>query len=332
MRKIGIIGGGAWGTALAAIANRAGADVVMWTRNKFVRESIRKRNQNDQYLPGVFLDPAIEVTENLPDPCGADMVLMVVPSQYMRSTCISMSDYLDQKVPVVICAKGIERGSLSLMHEVVQSVLPHNPVAVLSGPNFANEAAKGLPTATTVACEDARIGEQIVFSLGTSLFRPYLNNDLIGTQIGGATKNVIAIACGIAMGKGLGENARAALISRAISEMRRLCIAKGGRDDTLMGLSGVGDLVLTCTGHQSRNLSFGIALGEGREMESILGGREGVVEGVTTSESIRQLAEQLGIDMPICSAVYDVLYSDADIDQMIHQLLDRPFSPEDYKS
>lgn len=328
MKRLGIIGAGAWGTALAVVGNRAGLDVTLWTRNPFVVESVSYKNRNTVYLPDVFLDPAIVVSSRLQDACATDLVLMVVPSQHVRKTAIAMSDCLAPHIPVVICAKGIERGSLALMSEVVSSVLPDNPVAVLSGPNFAIEAAKGLPTATTIACANQDLGEKIVFALGTSLFRPYLHDDMIGVQVAGAVKNVIAIACGIAAGRRMGENAAAALITRAINEVRHLVVAKGGRMDTLLGLSGIGDLILTCTSDSSRNTALGIALGQGEKLERLLEQRNGVAEGVTSAESVHQLAGMLNIEMPICGAVYEVLYKDAPVDDAIASLLDRPFTKE----
>lgn len=328
MKTISILGAGSWGTALAVIANRAGADVTIWTRNSFVIEGIHQKNRNTTYLPEVFLDPAIQVTDNLAKACDTELVLLVIPSQHVRSTCIAMAQHLDASIPVVICAKGIERGSLALMSEVVHAVLPNNPIAVLSGPNFALEAARGNPTATTVACANIDIGEQIVFSIGTSLFRPYLHDDVVGSQVGGAVKNVIAIACGIARGKGLGENTASALITRALSELRRLTVAKGGKPETLMGLSGIGDLVLTCTSQTSRNYSLGFRLGQGETLDKILASRSGVTEGVTTAESVMQLATMLQIDMPICEAVHRILYEQADIESAIAGLLDRPFTKE----
>lgn len=327
--KIGIIGSGAWGTALAVICNRAGADVTLWTRNQFVLESVQTKNRNSIYLPDIFLDPAIIVTDRMQPACDVEMVLLVTPSQHVRATCISMSDYIKTDVPIVICSKGIERGSLALMTEVVKSVLPENPVAVLSGPNFAAPAAKGQPTATTIACADREMGKRIMFAIGTSLFRPYWHDDMIGVQIGGAVKNVIAVACGIARGRNLGENAIAALITRAVSEMKRLTVAKGGNVETLMGLSGLGDLILTCTSPLSRNTALGVALANGEKLENLMSGRRGAVaEGVGTAESVAQLAEMLKIDMPICKAVYDVLYKDAPLDDAISALLERPFTRE----
>lgn len=328
MKTIGVIGAGAWGTALAVTANRAGAEVTLWSRNTQVLQTIADKNRNLAHLPDVFLDPAIKLTDKLDRISKSDLLLLVVPAQHLRTICISLSDYLAPTVPLVICAKGIERGSMALMSEVVESVLPHNTLAVLSGPNFSLEVAQGKPTATTIACRDENIGEQIVFALGTSVFRPYLTTDIIGTQIGGAVKNVAAIACGIAMGKGLGENAIAALITRAMAEMRRLCAAKGGKTETLMGLSGMGDVMLTCTSATSRNTSLGIALGKGRSLDKVLAEREGVTEGVATAESVHQMCEMLHIEMPICEAVYDVLYSGLGVDGAISRLLERPFVKE----
>ena len=215
------------------------------------------------------------------------------------------------------------------MSEVVGTILPNNPIAVLSGPNFADEAARGLPTATTIACADASLGERLLYAIGGKLFRPYYSDDIIGTQVGGAVKNVIAIACGIAVGHGLGENARAAIITRGMAEMTRLCIAKGGKPETLSGLSGIGDLLLTCSSEKSRNMSLGIAIGKlGRVAEDIPTGRRGVTEGVATAESVTELAQKLGISMPICAAVQHILYDKAPIREAISELLERPFTVE----
>jgi len=328
MKHIGIIGAGSWGTALAVTANRAGAEVTLWSRNHHVLESIAEKNRNLAYLPDVFLDPAIKLTDDIGRVSQSDMLLLVIPAQHIRNFCIALSDHLDPSVPVVICAKGIERGSMALMSEVVEAVLPNNPVAVLTGPNFAMEVAQGKPTATTIACRDEGIGEQIVFALGTSVFRPYFTTDVMGAQIGGAVKNVIAIACGIARGKGLGENATAALITRAMTEIWRLSHAKGGKMETLMGLSGMGDLMLTCTSSTSRNTRFGMELGKGKPLEEVISAQESVTEGVATAESVHQLAEMLHVDMPLCEAVYDVLYRGLGVDGAISQLLERPFTKE----
>lgn len=329
LKRIGIIGAGAWGTSLAVTTNRAGAqEVVLWSRNKAVLNAIEEHNRNTAHLPDVYVDPAITATDNLPLVCATDVLLLVVPSQHMRKTCIAMSDYLSADVPLVICAKGIERGSLALMSEVVKDILPDNPVAVLSGPNFARESAEGKPTATTIACQDEALGRKLMFALGSSMFRPYWHDDVVGTQIGGAVKNVIAIACGIARGKGLGENAVAALITRAVHEMQQVCLVKGGRIQTLMGLSGFGDMILTCTSPTSRNMALGMALGKGKSLDELMESQGGVKEGVATAESIFQLTELHRLDMPICTAVYRVLYEEASIADTVNALMNRPFTRE----
>lgn len=327
--NVGVIGGGAWGTTLSILANRAGSNVVLGTRNPNVIESIRAKRVNDIYLPGVYIDPAIRVSEKFEDVCRNDIVIMATPSHVLRMACIIFSDMLNTKVPVVIASKGIERGSLLLMSEVVQSVLPYNPVGIISGPNFAEEAAKGLPTATTIASSDREMLEKVAYAVGGRMFRPYLSDDIVGTQIGGAVKNVIAIACGIAMGRGMGENTRAALITRGFAEIARLTMAKGGKYETLMGLSGLGDLLLTCGSTKSRNMSFGMAIGQGKPLDEVLAGRgRSATEGYVSAESVFRLARKLGVSMPICEAVYCILYEKASIEHSINQLLERPITNE----
>lgn len=326
---VGVIGGGAWGTALAILANRAGSRVTLGTRNANVIQSIREHRNNGIYLPSVFVDPNIDVTDRLMDVCRCDTLIIAVPSHILRSACIAVSDMLDVSVPIAIASKGIERGSLMLMSEIVQSLLPKNPIGVISGPNFAEEAARGQPTATTFASTDAKLLDTLIYTLGGKLFRPYLSDDVIGAQIGGAVKNVIAIACGIALGKKMGENARAALVTRGFAEMARLAEAKGGKYETLMGLSGLGDLILTCGSAKSRNTSFGMALGQGRAKEEVLLSRgRSATEGVIAAESVMKLAQKLNVDMPICHAVYRILYENAPIEQVIGELLERPFTNE----
>jgi len=327
--RVGVIGGGAWGTALSILANRAGSSVTMATRNANVIQSITERRTNDIYLPSVFIDPRIAVTDKLDEVCRGDVLIIAVPSHTLRSACILISDVLPTNLPIVLASKGIERGSLLLMSEVAHSILPKNPVAILSGPNFADEAAKGLPTATTIACTDNTQWDMLSYAIGGRFFRPYMTTDIIGTQIGGAVKNVIAIACGIAIGKNLGENARAAIVTRGFTEMARLAIAKGGKYETLMGLSGLGDLILTCGSTKSRNMSFGIALGQGKNKDDVLVSRgRTATEGVVAAESVRKLAKKMGVQMPICDAIYRILYEDDQVEQLIQELLERPFSHE----
>ncbi len=327
---IGIVSAGGWGTALGVVANRAGSKVTLYTSNPNVLESVRSKRTNDAYLPGIFIDPHIGITDDFAQICNSDMLLLAIPSQHMRSTCIWMSDQIDPSVPIVIATKGIERGSLALMSEVVSAILPKNPLAVLTGPNFAQETARGLPTATTIACADETLANQIIYGIGGKYFRPYHTDDIIGAQVGGAIKNVIAIACGIALGKGFGENARAAIITRGITEMGRLCHVKGGRPETLMGLSGIGDLVLTCGSEVSRNMSLGLDIGRQTRSikETVESWQKRLAEGITTSDSVTELAKKIGISMPICKTVRDILYEEIDIDVAIGQLLERPFVSE----
>lgn len=327
--RVGIIGGGAWGTALAIVANRAGSQVTLATRNANVVQAIRERRNNEIYLPGAFVDPAIAVTDRFDEVCRSDVLILAVPSHVLRSVCIAVSDLLAADVPVMLASKGIERGSLMLMSEVAGVILPHNPAAVISGPNFADEAASGQPTATTIACTDEELAEKLVYALGGRLFRPYITDDIIGAQIGGAVKNVIAIACGIAIGFGLGENARAAIVTRGFTEITRLALAKGGRYETLMGLSGLGDLMLTCGSTKSRNMSFGMAIGQGRSKDDILAGRgRGATEGAVATESVNKLAKKFSISMPICEAVHRILYENAEVKTVINELLERRFTNE----
>ena len=275
------------------------------------------------------LDLGIVATTDGAEAVSADAVLLVAPSQFMREVCLPLAAAWTPGVPAVICAKGIEGQTLALMSEVVAQVLPEAPIAVLSGPTFAREVAAGLPAAVTLASRDAALGEDLARAIGTPRFRTYQTDDLIGAQMGGAVKNVLAIACGIVQGRGLGDNARAALITRGLGEIVRLGKAKGGRPETLMGLSGLGDLTLTCNAIQSRNCSLGVALGEGAGLDDILRDRTSVAEGVFTASSVTGLAARLGVDMPICAAVDQVLNQGADLDDAIAGLLARPFLAED---
>jgi glycerol-3-phosphate dehydrogenase (NAD(P)+) len=329
MQRIGIIGGGAWGTALALTARRAGRDVVLCAREAEVAAAINRDHVNPLFLPGVPLDPDILATTDLAEAAhDAEALLLVPPAQHLRALAATLAAHLRPGVPAVICAKGIEAPSGALLSEVAAECLPQTPLAVLSGPTFAGEVALGSPTAVTLACSDAALGRQIIAALGTRSFRPYLADDVAGAQIGGAVKNVLAIACGIVMGRKLGDNARAALITRGLAEMVRLALAKGGKSETLMGLSGLGDLVLTCTGLQSRNHSLGVALGQGRALGDILAERRSVAEGVSSAAAAAALAQRLGVDLPITAAVDAILHRGAAIDEAIQGLLARPFRSE----
>lgn len=327
--KIAVIGGGAWATALAGLGCRNNVETVLWARNAAIVASINEGRGNPEYLPDIVPPASLTATDDLALALSdSTVVLLVTPAQAVRDVTRAMQPVMPQGKPIAICAKGIDCQKLEFLSRVVEENLPDNPVIVLSGPNFASEIAKGLPAAAVVAANDAVAGRLVVDLLGSKSFRPYLSNDRIGVELGGAVKNVLAIACGIVAGKGLGENAKAALITRGLSEMARLITAKGGRIETAMGLSGVGDLVLTCSSLQSRNMSLGFGLGQGKTMASILGARRAVTEGVRTADAVRRMAERDGIDLPICLAVDAILTGRAGIDEAIGGLLARPFRQE----
>jgi glycerol-3-phosphate dehydrogenase (NAD(P)+) len=328
MKRIGVIGAGAWGTALAAVACRAGRTVVLQAREADVVASVNTNHVNDRFLPGVPLDAAISATTEGADAVQADAVLLVAPAQHMRAVCAGLAKMWPAGTPAVICAKGIEQETCALLSEAVAEALPGVPIAILSGPTFAVEVAREQPTAVTLACEDEVIGEALTEALASPRFRIYRSNDTVGAQMGGAVKNVLAIACGIVEGRGLGDNARAALITRGLAETVRLSLAKGAKAETLMGLSGLGDLTLTCNAMQSRNFSLGHALGEGRDLDDILGARESVAEGVFSASGVTELARRQGVEMPICDAVDGIINRGADIDATVAGLLARPLTAD----
>ncbi len=328
MKRIGIIGGGAWGTALATLARRNGAEVCLWAREAEVVEAVNREHRNPFFLPGVELDPAIRATAEVTEAGRADAVLLAVPAQHTRAVAEALAPGLAAGVPAVLCAKGFEQASGRLMSEIAAETMPEAPLAVLSGPTFAVEVAEGLPTAATLACTDRGRAEALQRALGGPTFRPYLSEDLGGAQIGGAVKNVLAIACGIVAGRRLGENAGAALITRGMAEMLRLGGAMGARPETLMGLSGMGDLVLTATSVRSRNTALGKALGEGQALADYLDGRRSVAEGVWTAAALARRALELDIDMPIAAAVDRIVNHAASIDSTIAEILARPFKDE----
>jgi glycerol-3-phosphate dehydrogenase (NAD(P)+) len=328
IERIGIIGGGAWGTALASAARRAGRDVVLWAREAVVVAAINETHENPRYLPGVALDQAIRATGALGEAAEADALLLVTPAQHTRAMCRALAPALGPETPVAICAKGIEGVTGALMGEVVGETLPAARVAVLSGPTFAAEVARDLPSAVTLAAADIALATRLAEAIGSTNFRPYISDDPVGAQIGGAVKNVLAIACGIARGRGMGQNAGAALVTRGLAEMARLGMALGARRETLMGLSGLGDLVLTCTHEMSRNFSLGMALGRGEALADYLAGRVTVAEGVASAGAVVALAARHGVEMPISAAVDAVLNREADMDLAIAGLLARPISSE----
>lgn len=329
IQKIGVIGAGAWGTALATAMRRCGRDVIVHAHEPEVAATINESHVNEAFLPGIELDPDIKASTDPAEAVDADAVLLVMPAQFLRTVTGKLSEFWKPGVPAVICCKGIEQETALLMSEVSAETLPGVPLAVLSGPTFAKEVADGLPTAVTLACADESLGERLGEAIGSPRFRAYRSGDLIGAEMGGAVKNVLAIACGIVEGRKLGDNARAALITRGLSEITRLAAAKGGQPETLMGLAGLGDLTLTCNAMQSRNFSLGVALGEGSSLDKILAKRTSVAEGVHTASSVTGLARRLSVDVPICTAMDGILNHFVDIDAAIEGLLARPVGDED---
>lgn len=328
MTKVNVIGAGAFGTALAITAKKAGNDVLLWTRHRDHADAINSEKGNSKYLDNVSLTPGIEATSELARAGNANILLLAVPAQHVREILAQLKPWLAPETVLVMCAKGIEQDSGLLMSEVMAEIAPTNPIAILSGPNFAREIALGLPTATTLACRDREIGEDIVKAIGLPAFRPYLTDDVIGAQVGGAVKNVLAIACGVVSGGKLGENARAALITRGMAEILRLGEKLGARAETLMGLSGLGDVVLSCSSPASRNFSLGAALGQGDILGEILQQRIAVTEGVYTASAICRLAEKFNIEMPICFAVNEILNGGVAVSNAVEELLARPFRDE----
>jgi glycerol-3-phosphate dehydrogenase (NAD(P)+) len=328
LRKIGVIGGGAWGTALAQVCARAGRDVILWAREPEVVASINAAHENATFLKGVPLEASIRATGDLADLAAADLILAVPPAQHMRATLSAFAAHARDGLPILLCSKGIEQGSLKLMTEVLAETVPQAQAAVLSGPSFAGEVARGLPTAVTLACPETGCAEDLAEAIATPTFRPYFATDMIGAEAGGAVKNVLAIACGIVEGRGLGRSAHAALITRGFSELTRLAVALGGEAETVAGLCGLGDLVLTCSSPQSRNMSVGLALGGGQTLEEALAGKLSVAEGVASAPAVRELARTLGVETPICEAVAAILAGEVGVDDAIRGLLSRPLREE----
>ena len=324
MKRIGVIGGGAWGTALAQVAAEGG-DTLLWAREPEVVESVNRDHENSLFLPNIPLNPAIEASADLGALSGCDALLVVTPAQHMRSV-LEAAPRLS--IPLILCAKGIEESTMRLMHEVAHEAQPDAPIAVLSGPTFAHEVAARLPAAVTLAVEDQLVGEALRARLARPWFRPYLSDDVTGAEIGGAVKNVLAIACGVVEGRKLGLNARSALISRGFAEMTRFGLARGARRETLAGLSGLGDLVLTCSSTSSRNFSLGKGLGEGRSAAELLADRRTVAEGAHTAPVLARAAAAAGVDMPIVGAVCALLAGEAGVDEVVERLLSRPLKAE----
>ncbi|MEP3114450.1 NAD(P)H-dependent glycerol-3-phosphate dehydrogenase [Nisaea sp.] len=323
IEKIGVLGAGAWGTALALAAQRAGRETVLWSRRPDQTEAIRRTHENAEYLPGITLPAGLTVTNDAAEAIsGADALLLVIPAQHMRGALASFD--IPAGVPLISAAKGIERSTDKTMSAVLREILCDNPAAILSGPSFANETAAGKPTAVTLAAADRDLALTLVEALSTETFRLYASTDIAGTEVGGAVKNVLAIAAGIVSGMGMGENARAALITRGLAEATRFAVALGGRAETLMGLSGLGDVMLSCSSTSSRNFSLGKRLGAGERLDEILGSSQSVVEGVHTAAALVRRARALSVEMPIAEGVDAVLNHGVDLGTVIQELLSRP--------
>ena len=327
--SVSVIGGGAWGTALAQALAVGGQNVTLCAREADVVDDIQSRRVNRAFLPGVALDEKIRPTGNLSDVVKADAILTVSPAQFVRPTAQALARNLTPGTPLVMCAKGIEQSTGKLMGDVIAEALPEAQFAVLSGPSFAADVARGLPAALTLACSNESVGRALAEALSSRQMRLYWSSDVVGAELGGALKNVMAIAAGIVDGRGLGASAHAAVVTRGFAEMRRLSEAMGARPETLLGLSGLGDLVLTCGSPQSRNMSLGRGLGEGKSLASILGSRTAVTEGVYTAAAVVALARQKHIEMPIAEAVHAIIEERISVEDAITALMTRPLKAED---
>ena len=326
--SVAVIGAGAWGTALAGLCARNGVETTLWAREAEVAKTINDRKENVDVLPGVALPETLEATHDLGMAGRKEAILFVVPAQFARSVLGELRMTAKAEAPVALCSKGIERATGMLMTETLAAVWPEARPAVLSGPSFARDVALGLPTAVTLACADPDLGARWIATLGAPTFRPYLSDDLVGAELGGAVKNVLAVAAGVVEGKGLGESARAAVIARGFAEFLRLGEALGAKPQTMAGLSGLGDLILTASSPNSRNMSLGLELGKGRKLDDILGARNTVSEGAASAAAVKALADKAGVDAPICAAVAALIAGEASVDDIIADLLSRPLKPE----
>jgi glycerol-3-phosphate dehydrogenase (NAD(P)+) len=322
---IAVVGAGAWGTALALTCARAGRTVTLFEHDAVNADNLQ-RNRESLYLPGVRIDERIALAPDLAQAARADAILLVVPAQSVRAAAKALAPQVAARIPVVVCAKGIERGSKKFMHEVIAECMPEATPAILSGPSFAADVARGLPTAVTLAAADGEIAGALAKAIGSPSFRPYHSTDVRGVEIGGAAKNVLAIAAGVVAGRALGASALAALTTRGFAELVRFGRAYGARAETMMGLSGFGDLVLTCSSPQSRNFSFGIALGRGQKPAAIHGG---LAEGIFTASVLVEMAREKVVEMPISTAVAALLAEKMSVDEAIDSLLSRPLKAEE---
>jgi len=337
-RRVAVLGAGSWGTAVAATFARARVQTRLWGRDSAVCDAINAQAVNPRYLPDVPLPKALKASDSMAQVLdGADAVAVVVPSRSIRSVARQMAEHVGSDIPVAVCAKGIEAETGLLMTQVAEEELRGNPVGCISGPTFAAETALGHLTAATVAFPFGHRDRldphhspavRMALSLSTESFRAYVSDDLVGVEIGGAVKNVIAIACGMMTGAGFAENTRAALITRGVDEMKALAEALGGRRETVTGLSGMGDLTLTCSSPTSRNMSLGLQLGQGLAREACFDGKPVVVEGEMNARSVTDLARRLGVSMPICEAVRSILHNGADLGETFAALWSRPIEAE----
>jgi glycerol-3-phosphate dehydrogenase (NAD(P)+) len=324
-RNFGVIGGGAWGTALAQLLAADGALVRLWAREEDVVAAINAEHRNPAFLPGATLSPSLTATGNLADMADLDALLVVVPVPFLRAV---LAELPAGDAPLIFCSKGMEAGSFAFPIDMARDLVPGRPHAVLSGPTFAHEVAAGLPTAITLAAADARLATDLAQALARPHFRPYVSTDVVGAEIGGAVKNILAIACGIVDGAGLGLNARAALISRGFAEMTRFGLSRGAQAETLAGLAGLGDLVLTCTSSNSRNFALGQGLGRGESAEVLMADRRTVAEGAFSAPVVAAAARADGIEMPITDTVARLVAGESRVGDAIQALLSRPLRPE----
>ena len=328
MTTISVIGAGAWGTALAQMYTLSGHHVTLWAREKQLADRLNETRVNETYLPGYPLDERLRITNDLARAMEAEIVLSVIPAQHVRTIMMQISPHARAAQPIILCAKGIEINSGTLLSEVVREECPQAECAVLTGPTFAHDIVDGRPSAATLACSDSLHADRLTGALSNQLLRLYKTTDMVGAQTGGALKNVIAIACGITAGLELGESARAALVTRGLAEISRITMALGGKRETLMGLCGVGDLMLTCSSTQSRNFSLGLEIGRGRTLQDILQERTSVAEGVDTARAAAELARKCGVEMPIVKMVCACLFDRLDPRDALARIMDRPVKAE----
>jgi len=328
MKKIAIIGTGAWGTALAQIVASRGGNVTLWSRRPELAAIINDKHENTENLPGIKLRENIRAEAELKIAAQSEMLFLVPPAQSLRETLQNLKPFVKKDAALILCSKGIELKSGLMMSEVAQEILPQNPLVILSGPNFAREIAAGQPAATTLASLDKNLAKNVQDTIGSPFFRPYISDDMTGVQIAGALKNVIAIACGIAQGLGFGESTRASLVTRGMAEIVRLGTAMGARTETFLGLAGMGDLMLTCSSTQSRNFSLGVALGRGEKLEDLRSKSRAVTEGVHTAKAALSLAARHKVQMPVSSAVDQCLNEGRKLDEALKEMLNRPFGSE----